>query len=144
MINCIYTVIPREKITYRVRPEFINGEEQPFFDALKKSIMKSGIKDPVFIYYQSKTWGDKFKVITGQNRMVIAKELDIKTIPCIVTQFDSESSNLKGRVLETDNEIKSLFHLPEHDVITRRDRWIYSVSCNVGGLKFAKKFHERY
>ena len=56
--------------------------------------MKSGIKDPVFIYYQSKTWGDKFKVITGQNRMVIAKELDIKTITCIVTQFDSESSNL--------------------------------------------------
>ena len=144
MINCIYAEIPTERITYVTRPEFINGQEQNFHDALTKSIIKSGIKDPIFIYYQSKRWGNDLKVMTGQNRMVVAKELGIKTVPCIITQFDAENSKLKGRVLETDEEIKSLFHLPEHVVIRRRDGWPYSVVCNVGGGRFAKTYYERY
>ena len=76
--------------------------------------------------------------------MVVAKELGIKTVPCIITQFDAENSKLKGRVLETDEEIKSLFHLPEHVVIRRKDGWLYSALCNVGGGRFAKTYYERY
>jgi hypothetical protein len=140
MINCIYTVIPREKITYRVRPEFINGEEKSFYDNLKKSIIKLGIKDPLFIYYQSKTWGDKLKVIAGNNRMVIAKELNIKMIPCIITQFNAEHSNLKGKVLITDKEIKKLYYLPKQVVIRRKDNWVYQVSCKCKRNDIAKSF----
>ena len=76
--------------------------------------------------------------------MVVAKELDIKTVPCIITQFDVENSELKGRVLETDEEIKNLFHLPEHVVIRRKDGWLYNVVCNVGGGRFVKTYYERY
>ena len=144
MINTIYAELLRDQITYVVRSEFVNGQEQEFHDVLKKSITKSGMKDPIFIHYQSKRWGNKLKVIAGQNRMVIAKELDIKIIPCIITQFDAENSKLKGRILNTDDEIKSLFHLPEHVVIRRKKSWVSSVLCNVGGGRFAHQYHELY
>ena len=144
MINTIYAELPRDQITYVVRPEFVNGQEQEFHDALKKSITESGMKDPIFIHYQSERWGNKLKVIAGQNRMVIAEELNIKIIPCIITQFDAEKSELKGRVLNTDEEIKSLFHVPEHVVIRRRDGYVYSTLCNVGGGRFVHQYHELY
>ena len=144
MINTIYTKIPRERITYVTRPEFVNGQEQKFHDVLKKSIAKSGMKDPIFIHYQSERWGNKLKVIAGQNRMVIAEELGIKIIPCIITQFDAEKSELKGRVLNTDEEIKSLFHVPEHVVIRRRDGCVYSALCNVGGGRFVGEYYKLY
>ena len=144
MINTIYAELPRESITYITRPEFINGQEQKFHDALKKSIAKYGIKDPIFILYQHKRWEDKLKVLAGQNRMVVAKELGIKTIPCIITQFDAENSKLKGRILNTDEEIKSLFHAPEHVVIRRREGYVYSTLCNVGGGRFVHQYHELY
>tara|TARA_R100000306_G_C4351673_1_gene130434 strand:- start:53 stop:487 length:435 start_codon:yes stop_codon:yes gene_type:complete len=144
VINTIYAELPRDQITYVVRSEFVNGQEQEFHDALKKSIAKSGMKDPIFIHYQSERWGNKLKVIAGQNRMVIAEELNIKIIPCIITQFDAENSKLKGRILNTDEEIKSLFHAPEHVVIRRREGYVYSTLCNVGGGRFVKKYHELY
>ena len=144
MINTIYVELPRECITFVVRPEFVNGQEQAFHNTLKKSIAKSGIKDPIFIYYQSKRWGNKLKVLAGQNRMVVAKELGIKTIPCIITQFDAENSKLKGRTLNTDEEIKNLFHAPEHVVIKRKDGYVCSALCNVGGGRFVKKYHKLY
>ena len=144
MINTIYVELPRECITFVVRPEFVNGQEQAFHNTLKKSIAKSGIKDPIFIYYQSKRWGNQLKVIVGQNRMVIAEELNIKMIPCIITQFDVENSNLKGRVLHTDEDIKSLFHVPEHAVIRRKNGWVCSALCNVGGGQFAKQYYKLY
>ena len=144
MINTIYTKIPRERITYVTRPEFVNGQEQGFHKALKKSIIKSGLKDPLFIFYQSKRWGNKLKVIAGQNRMVIAEELGIKIIPCIITQFDAKNSKLKGRILNTDKEIKSLFHVPKHAVIRRENGWVSSALCNVGGGRFVHQYHELY
>ena len=144
MINTIYTKIPRERITYVTRPEFVNGQEQGFHKALKKSIIKSGLKDPLFIFYQSERWRDQLKVIVGQNRMVIAEELKIKMIPCIVTQFDAENSDLKGRVLNTDEEIKRLLCIPEHVEIRRKDGWVCSALCNVGGGRFAKQYYKLY
>ena len=144
MINTIYAELPRESITYATRPEFVNGTEQKFYDTLKKSITKSGMKDPIFIFYQSKRWGNKLKVIAGQSRMVIAEELGIKIIPCIITQFDVKNSKLKGRVLNTDEEIKSLFHVPEHVVIRRRDGCVYSALCNVGGGRFVGEYYKLY
>ena len=121
MIQTIYAELPREKIIHLTRPEFINGQEQSFHDALTASISEHGFRDPVYCYYNHKTWGDKIKVIVGNNRMVVAKELDIKIIPAIITNFKADEFPLEGRVLKTDDEIRALFHLPDQLQI-RRDK----------------------
>ena len=77
MIQTIYKELPFEKIAYLERAEFINGQEQSFHDALKASMSKYGFKDPVYCWYNSKAYGNKIKIIVGNNRMVIAKELNI-------------------------------------------------------------------
>jgi|TARA_R110000824_G_scaffold60645_1_gene161958 hypothetical protein len=115
MIQTIYAEVPREKIIYLERAEFMNGQEQSFRDTLTASMSKHGFKDPVYCWYRSKNWGDKIKIIVGNNRMVVAKELDIKIIPAIITNFKADESPLEGRVLKTDDEIRALFHLPNHD-----------------------------
>ena len=121
MIQTIYTKVPREKIIYLERNEFMNGQEQSFRDTLTASMSKYGFRDPVYCWYNSKNWGDKIKIIVGNNRMVIAKELSIKIIPAVVTNFKADESSLEGRVLKTDDEIRALFHLPEQLTI-RRDK----------------------
>ena len=51
--------------------------------------------------------------------MTVAKELGIKTIPAVVTNFKADEFPLRGEVLETDAEIKKLFHLPNQLQIRR-------------------------
>ena len=121
MIQTIYAEVPREKIIHLERTEFMNGQEQSFRDALTVSMSKYGFKDPVYCYYNHKNWGDKIKVIVGNNRMVVAKELGIKIIPAVITNFKADESPLEGRVLKTDDEIRALFHLPDQLQI-RRDQ----------------------
>ena len=119
----IYAEVPREKIIYLTRPEFINGEEQSFHDALKASMSKYGFKDPIYCSYGRGSYGDKIKVIVGNNRMVVAKELNIKIIPAIITNYKADQFPLEGRVLKTDEEIKALFHLSKHEKLhVRRDK----------------------
>ena len=121
MIQTIYAEVPREKISYLTRAEFINGQEQSFHDALTASMAKYGFKDPVYCWYSSKNWGNKIKIIEGNNRMVVAKELNIPIVPAIITNFHADKFPLEGRILKTDEEIRALFHLPEQLHI-RRDR----------------------
>ena len=131
MTNVIYIELPIEKISYLTRPEFINGQEQKFHDKLSRSISKHGMLDPVFMYHRQGV-KDRLQVIVGNNRMVVAKELGIKIIPAIVIQFNAENSSLKGKVLNSDGEIKKLFHIP-HEVKVRRNKegWIDQVtSCS--------------
>ena len=123
MIQTIYAEVPREKIIYLERNEFMNGQEQSFRDTLTASMAKHGFKDPVYCHYHSKNYGDVIKVIVGNNRMVVAKDLDIKIVPAIITNFDAENFPLEGRVLKTDDEIRALFHLPNHKKLhVRRDK----------------------
>ena len=123
MIQTIYAKLPREKITHLTRPEFINGQEQSFHDALKVSMSKYGFRDPVFCYYNHQNWGGKIKIIVGNNRMVVAKELNIPIIPAIITNYNADQFPLEGRVLKTDDEIRALFHLPKHAKLhVRRDK----------------------
>ena len=119
MIQTIYAEVPREKIIYLERTEFMNGEEQSFRDTLTASMSKHGFRDPVYCVYQHKQWGNKIKVIVGNNRLVVAKELDIKIIPAGITNFKADESPLEGRILKTDDEIRALFHLPEQLQIRR-------------------------
>ena len=121
MIQTIYAKLPREKIEHLTRAEFINGQEQSFHDVLKSSMSKHGFRDPVYCHYGSKAYGDKIKVIVGNNLMVVAKELNIKIIPAVITNFKADESPLEGRVLKTDDEIRALFHLPKQ-LHVRRDK----------------------
>ena len=119
MIETIYTELPFEKIDYMDRPEFHN-EEKEFKKALTISMTKYGIKDPVYCWANGKAYGDIIKVIVGNNRMVVAKELGIKIIPAVITNFKADQLPIEGRVLNTDAEIQELFHLP-NDLQIRRD-----------------------
>ena len=119
MIETIYTELPFGKITYLDRPEF-HTDEKEFKKALTQSMKKYGIKDPVYCWANGKAYGNIIKVIVGNNRMVVAKELGIKTIPAVVTNFKADEFPLEGQVLKTDAEIKELFHLPK-DLQIRRD-----------------------
>ena len=121
MIQTIYAKLPREKIVHLTRAEFINGTEQSFHDALKASMSKYGFRDPVYCWFGSKAYGDKIKVIVGNNRMVVAKELNIPIVPAIITNFKADEFPLEGRVLKTDDEIRALFHLPKQ-LHVRRDK----------------------
>ena len=119
MIETIYTELPFDKITYLDRPEF-HKEEIEFKKALTQSMTKSGMKDPVYCWYQSKPYGDKTHILVGNNRMTVAKKLGIKKVKAIITNFKADEFPLKGKVLKTDVEIQNLFHLP-HRVKVRRD-----------------------
>ena len=119
MIEIVYIELPFEKISYLDRPEF-HTQEKEFKKALTESMTKYGMKDPIYCWANCKAYGDIIKVIVGNNRMTVAKELGIKTIPAIVTNFKADEFPLNGTVLETDAEIKKFFHLP-NDLQIRRD-----------------------
>ena len=119
MIETIYTELPFEKITYLDRPEF-HEQEKEFKDALTRSMRTYGMKDPVYCWANGKAYGDIIKVIVGNNRMTVAKELGIKTIKAVITNFKADELPIEGRVLNTDAEIRELFHLPK-DLQIRRD-----------------------
>ena len=121
MIQTIYAKLPREKIEHLTRAEFINGQEQSFHDALKASMSKHGFRDPVYCHYCSKSYGNKIKVIVGNNRMVVAKELNIPIVPAVITNYKADEFPLEGRVLITDDEIRALFYLPKQIQIRRND-----------------------
>ena len=118
MIETVYIELPFEKITYLDRPEF-HKEEKEFKDALTASMTTYGMKDPVYCWANGKVYGDIIKVIVGNNRMTVAKELGIKTIPAIITNFKADEFPLRGEVLETDVDIKKFFHLPNALQISR-------------------------
>jgi len=120
MIETIYTELPFDKITYLDRPEF-HRDEKEFKEALTQSMTKYGMKDPVYCWANGKAYGDIIKVIVGNNRMAVAKELRIKMIPAVITNFKADKLPIEGRVLNTDEEIKELFHLP-NDLQIRRDK----------------------
>ena len=123
MIKLIYKKLPINEITYLNREKdgfSAEGVEKNFYNSLKASISKHGIKDPVYIEYGGDSYGDILKIIVGNNRVAIAHELGIKEIPCIIKNFKADTYNIKGTVLNTDEEIKKYFHLP-NQIQIRRD-----------------------
>jgi hypothetical protein len=121
MIQTIYKELPFEKIAYLERPEFIKGQEASFRENLRASMAKYGFKDPVYCWYKSKAYGNKIKIIVGNNRMVVAKELNIKIVPAVITNFKADEFPLEGKILNTDEEVRALFYLPKQ-LQVRRDK----------------------
>ena len=119
MIQTIYLEVPFDRLNYLERPEFSNGTEQGFHDTLKASMEKHGMKDPVYCWYNSKAYGSKIKIIVGNNRMVVAKELGLDPIRTIITNWKADEFPLEGKEFKDDEEIKSLFHLPDQIHVRR-------------------------
>ena len=119
MIQTIYLEVPFDRLSYLERPEFSNGTEQGFHDTLKASMEKHGMRDPVYCWYNSKAYGSKIKIIVGNNRMVVAKELGLDPIRTIITNWKADEFPLEGKEFKDDEEIKSLFHLPDQIHVRR-------------------------
>ena len=124
MTGLIYKEVDTKDITHLTRPEFINGQEHKFNNALKQSVSKHGIRDPIYI---NQLRDGVLKVTVGNNRMVIAKELGIKKIPCVIKLLNPQKNDLNGRVLNTEKEIEDLFHSKEGLEIKKQQGIIYEV-----------------
>jgi len=124
MTGLIYKEVDTKDITHLTRPEFINGQEQKFNSTLKESVSKYGLRDPVYI---NQSADGTLKVTVGNNRMVIAKELGIEKIPCVIKLYNPQDNNLNGRVLNTEKEIEDLFHTKEGLEIKKQKGIIYEV-----------------
>ena len=118
MTKLIYTKLPISLIHYENRPE-LHSEEKEFKKKLTNSIKKHGIIEPIYAEY-GHNYGAKIKVIVGNNRMTIAEELGIGTVPIIVNIYKPEKFSLEGRELKTDEDIRSLFKL-KNQLQIRRD-----------------------
>ena len=110
MTGLIYKEVDTQDITHLTRAEFINGQENTFNNALRQSVSQNGLRDPVYI---NQLKDGTLKVTVGNNRMVIAKELGIKKIPCVIKLYNPQNNDLNGRVLNTEKEIEDLFHTKE-------------------------------
>ena len=110
MTGLVYKEVSTQDITHLTRPEFINGQENKFNTTLKQSVSKYGLRDPVYI---NQLKDGTLKVTVGNNRMVIAKELGIEKIPCVIKLHDPQNNDLNGRVLNTEKDIEDLFHSKE-------------------------------
>ena len=124
MTGLVYKEVSTQDITHLTRPEFINGQENKFNTALKQSVSKYGLRDPVYI---NQLKDGILKVTVGNNRMVIAKELGIEKIPCVIKLHDPQNNDLNGRVLNTEKEIEDLFHTKEGLEIKKKDGVIREV-----------------
>tara|TARA_R100001244_G_scaffold126447_1_gene96784 strand:+ start:143 stop:562 length:420 start_codon:yes stop_codon:yes gene_type:complete len=119
MTKLIYTKLPISLVHYENRPEFHKAEKE-FKKSLTESIKKHGIIEPIYAEYGN-NYGDKIKVIVGNNRMAVAEELGIETVPIIVNIYKPDKFSLEGRELKTDEEIRSLFKL-KNQLQIRRDK----------------------
>lgn len=128
MTGLVYKELPIEDITHLTRPEFINGQEQKFYDTLLNSVKQYGMRDPVFID-QRKDKNDKviLKVTVGNNRMVIAKKLSFKLVRSIVKLLNAEDNNIEGTPINNEQEIIDLFHTKEGLDIRKKDGTIWEV-----------------
>ena len=124
MTGLIYKEVDTKDITHLTRPEFINGQEHKFNDALKQSASKYGIRDPIYI---NQLKDGVLKVTVGNTRMVIAKELGIEKIPCVIKLLNPQNNDLNGKVLNTEKEIEDLFHSKEGLEIKKEKGIIYEV-----------------
>ena len=124
MTGLIYKEVDTQDITHLTRAEFINGQENTFNNALRQSVSQNGLRDPVYI---NQLKDGTLKVTVGNNRMVIAKELGIKKIPCVIKLYDPQNNDLNGRVLNTEKEIEDMFHSKEGLLIKKEDGIICEV-----------------
>ena len=82
------------------------------------------MRDPVFINQLN---DGTLKVTVGNNRMVIAKELGLQKVPCLIRLHDPNNNNLNGQVINTEKEIEDLFYTKEGLDIRKQNGIIWEV-----------------
>ena len=127
MTGLVYKELPIEDITHLTRAEFINGQEQKFYNALLNSMTEHGMRDPIFIS-QRKDKEDKviLKVLVGNNRKVIAKQLGLKLIRSIVKLLDPNDNNIEGRPLNNEQEIIDLGEFMQYDDPSSKCEFVFT------------------
>tara|TARA_R100000687_G_C6360549_1_gene123225 strand:+ start:106 stop:513 length:408 start_codon:yes stop_codon:yes gene_type:complete len=131
MTGLVYKEVSAQDITHLTRPEFIGNQEKKFNSALKESISQYGLRDPIYI---NQLKNGTLKVAVGNNRMVIAKELEIEKIPCVIKLYNPLDNNIKGKVLNTEKEIEDLFYTKEGLKIKKQN----GVICEVMPKNYQK------
>ena len=58
---------------------------------LKEDIKINGIREPLQVWYND----NKLVVVSGHERLSIAKELNIKTLPCVKVEFKTNDEVLR-------------------------------------------------
>ena len=137
-----YTEIDLSKIqTHKIRFDW-EGKEKIFRDLLYKSISEVGIKDPIHLWYDSPLKKNDFLTRAGNSRLAVASHLGINKIKCIITNFSPDTNKFKGRLLETESEIKEVFHVPESVHVVWHKGWL-SVANTSGGENFVKTWSKK-
>ena len=124
MTGLVFKELPIEDITHLTRPEFLNGQEQKFYDALLKSMAEYGMRDPIFIVQLP---DGTLKTMVGNNRMVIAKELGMKKIRSIIKLLNPNNNDIQGTPLNNEQEIIDLFYSKKGLEIKKQDGVIWEV-----------------
>ena len=101
-----------------------------FQSTLLESIKKNGLKDPLAVHFVTQVpmkhrHGCLIK--TGNNRYLACKELDIKEVPCIVTNLSGNcqqegcyrESFIEGAIIRTSDEVRKYFHSDKVNVVFR-------------------------
>lgn len=73
--------------------------EDESYDALKRNIGKKGIATPITVYPEKK---GGYRIISGHRRYFAAKELGMKTIPCLIMEQPKSDTEEKKMILSTN------------------------------------------
>ncbi len=87
------------------------------YKQLKDSIVKEGIKDPLRVYKERTPEGLGFFLLSGFNRLQIAKELNLKTVPIQIMEGEAKEredfaieENISRRHLNTEEKRNLIAH----------------------------------
>jgi len=110
-------------------------------ESLKEDIQKNGIREPLQVIYSS----NKLYVVSGNERLIILKELKFKTAPCIKKDFNSKSEELQHIYATNKNRknvkipgpelLETLFPPAEYPLLYKdlRGNYSYNKSNITGG-----------
>ncbi len=140
--NTVFTYVPVDNLISLFKcvkkKQLISFQER-----LQDSIKKNGLKDPLFVHFRTflpttnsffyrappcpprVIMPGGFFIKTGNNRLIICKELGIKRVPCIVTNFSGgcygrycyKKPYVQGKILKTKEDVVKLFHTNNVEVV---------------------------
>jgi len=87
-----------------------NAMTEKRFGVLKENIKENGIVHPLLV----REIKDGYEIIDGEHRYIVALELKIKKLPCVVVDFDDVDTKLQTVNM---NGIKGKFDLDKLEII---------------------------
>jgi len=123
--NTVYAILDLDQLDSLASPG-----PKDFKEALYNSIKMHGLKDPFSIHYVTNVpMGHRHGCLvkTGNNRILVCRELGIKKIPCIITNLTGnchgdncfEEPFVEGNIITTESEVRQYFHSSQVNVVFR-------------------------